>query len=126
MEEDKMNYLMSHLVGLIGTGTILSAGVVLAIKFVPSFIGKEVKIGLDDVVNLNNPNKKALALAVVKFIDSEFSAYVGPDKYAAAAAALTRRVPLLVPCQGQLETLIADIAAQVKADLDQAGTSPAA
>lgn len=119
-------FIASHWLGLVGTGTVISTGIALATRFIPGFVGKEVKIALDDVVNLSNPNKKALALAIIKFIDSEFSGYVGPDKYSAAAAALTRLVPMLVPCQGQIATLIADIAIQIKSDLDSAGSPPTA
>ena len=99
--------------------SILAIAIAAAVKFLPPLIGKKLKLGLDKgLLDISDPQVKAFVLQGLALADSKMAG-VGNEKYQALAAAITRKIPALVPVQGELADFLIALAAQVKSDLDQ-------
>jgi len=88
-----------------GAGIALVLG--LATKLLPKIIGNQVSKQLDKLLRLENPEDKELVLAIVKWVEIKLpDRGKGKERFALAAAMLTRLIPLLKGSEAKLAMLI--------------------
>lgn len=109
-------FLLTHAVGLLGSGLLVS----LAAHVVPVLVDRFLTKELAHLGSIEDADLKQAGVSLVRYIDRNFPS--GGAVMAVQAA--VKAFPELAPVSGPLTTLAIAVVGTVKRDLDQAAGTP--
>lgn len=109
--------LVTHAVGLLSSGLLVS----LAAHVIPVLLDRFLSKELARIATIEDPDLKQAGIHIVRYIDRQFPS--GGAVLAVQAA--VKAFPEIAPVTGPLTTLVIAMVGTIKRDLDQAaGTAP--